>query len=130
MIFDTTKEIGDFGEKRAAHYLRLRGYTVKERNWRYGKGELDIIASTPKSIVFVEVKTRSYAPEASEQAPPPGNAVRADKKRLTRQTAQAYLHLHPTKKSPRMDVIEIFLEKNATRKKPKVLRINHIKGAY
>ena len=59
MIFDTTKEIGDFGETRAVHYLRLRGYTVKERNWRHGKGELDIIAATPKSIVFVEVKTRS-----------------------------------------------------------------------
>ena len=130
MIFDTTKEIGDFGETRAVHYLRLRGYTVKERNWRHGKGELDIIAATPKSIVFVEVKTRSYASEAADEAPPPGNAVRFDKKRLTRQTALAYLHQYPTKKNPRMDVIEVFLEKNPTRKKPKVLRINHIKGAY
>ena len=84
MILHTTKEIGDFGEARAAHYLRLRGYTVKERNWRYGKGELDIIASTPRSIVFVEVKTRSYTPDSAEPVPPPGNAVRADKKRLTR----------------------------------------------
>jgi putative endonuclease len=130
MIFDTTKEIGDFGESRAVHYLRLRGYTVKERNWRYGKGELDIIAATPRSLVFVEVKARSYASEAAEQSPPPGSAVRADKKRLTRQTAQAYLHQHPTKKHPRMDVIEVFLEKNPTRKKPKVIKINHIKGAY
>lgn len=130
MIFDTTKEIGDFGEKRAVHYLRLRGYTVKERNWRHGKGELDIIASTPKTIAFIEVKTRSYTAETTELAPPPGNAVRADKKRLTRQTAQAYLHQHPTKKSPRMDVIEIFLKKDETQKKPKVLKINHIKGAY
>lgn len=130
MIFDTTKEIGDFGEKRAVHYLRLRGYTVKERNWRHGKGELDIIASTPKTVAFIEVKTRSYTTETTELAPPPGNAVRADKKRLTRQTAQAYLHQHPTKKSPRMDVIEIFLKKDETQKKPKVLKINHIKGAY
>ena len=128
--FETTKEIGDFGETCAVHCLRLRGYTVKERNWRHGKGELDIIAATPRYLVFAEVKTRSYDPEAAEQAPPPGNAVKSDKKRLTRQTALAYLHQHPTKKSPRMDVIEVFLEKNTTRKKPKVLKINHIKGAY
>ena len=129
-IFHNAKEIGDFGETRAVHYLRLRGYTVRERNWRHGKGELDIIASTPRYLAFVEVKTRSYDPAAAEIAPPPGTAVRADKKRLTRQTAQAYLHLHPTKKIPRMDVIEIFLEKTEPHKKPKVFKINHIKGAY
>ena len=130
MILHTTKEIGDFGEARAAHYLRLRGYTVKERNWRHGKGEIDIIASTFKDTVFVEVKTRSYDPDAAETAPPPGNAVRADKKRLTRQTAMAYLHQHPTGKQPRMDVIEIWIAKDSEAKKPKVLKINHIKGAY
>ena len=130
MIFQTTKEIGDWGEKRAVHYLRLHGYTVKERNWRYGKGEIDIIASTFKDIVFVEVKTRSYAPDTAKTAPPPGNAVRADKKRLTRQTAMAYLHQHPTSKQPRMDVIEIWISKESDAKKPKILKINHIKGAY
>ncbi len=130
MLLRTTKEIGDMGESRAVHYLRLRGYTVKERNWRYGKGEIDIIASTLREIVFVEVKTRSYQPHDLETAPPPGNAVRADKKRLTRQTANAYLHAHPTHKQPRMDVIEIWIEKNPSKKKPKVLKINHIKGAY
>ena len=129
-IFHNTKEIGDFGETRAVHYLRLRGYTVKERNWRHGKGELDIIAATPRYLVFVEVKTRSYDPLNAADAPPPGTAVRADKMRMTRQTAQAYLHQHPTKRIPRVDVIEIFLEKNTKGKKPKVFKINHIKGAY
>ena len=56
----TTKEIGDYGEKKAVHYLRWHGYTVKERNWRVGKCEIDIIANTWRDIVFVEVKTRSY----------------------------------------------------------------------
>lgn len=130
MLFQTTKEIGDWGEKHAVHYLRLRGYTVKERNWRYGKGEIDIIASTLKEIVFVEVKTRSYDPNSVETAPPPGNAVRVDKKRMTRQTAMAYLHQHPTRRQPRMDVIEIWISKESDAKKPKVLKLNHIKGAY
>ena len=130
MSLDTTKEIGDFGERIAVHYLRLRGYTVKERNWRAGKAELDIIASTLRQIVFVEVKTRSYEPEELDLAPPPSGAVNADKKRLTRGAARAYLYQHPTKRSPRMDVIEIWLQKSHNGKKPKVLRINHIKGAY
>ena len=90
MSLDTTKEIGDFGERIAVHYLRLRGYTVKERNWRAGKAELDIIASTLRRIVFVEVKTRSYEPEELDLAPPPSGAVNADKKRLTRGAARAY----------------------------------------
>ena len=58
MLFRTTKEIGDWGERRAVHYLRLRGYTVKERNWVSGKSEIDIIAATLKDIVFVEVKRK------------------------------------------------------------------------
>lgn len=130
MLFDTTKEIGDWGERYAVHYLRRRGYTVKERNWRAGKNEIDIIATTLFDLVFVEVKTRSYEPSELEFAPPPGSAVKADKKFHTRQGAQSYLHQHPTRKRPRMDVIEIWLEKAPRGANPKVLKINHIKGAY
>ena len=130
MRFENTKEIGDFGETVAVHYLRRRGYTVKERNFRDGKAEIDIIAATLFDIAFVEVKTRSYERDELDFTAPPGNAVRADKKRLTRQAARAYLLSHPTKRHPRMDVIEIWLEKAPTGKKPRVLRINHIKGAY
>ena len=130
MLFDTTKEIGDWGERYAVHYLRRRGYTVKERNWRAGKNEIDIIATTLKSVVFVEVKTRSYEPSQLLTAPPPGSAVKSDKIFHTRQGAKSYLFQHPTRKSPRMDVIEIWLEKGPKGSKPRVLKINHIKGAY
>ena len=127
----TAKQIGDWGEAYAVHHLRRHGYTVKERNWRYEKCELDIIAATLCDIVFVEVKTRSYSPGELEYAKPPGNAVNAKKQRLTRLAARHYLLEHPTHKHPRMDVIEIWLEKSPEgRKKPRVLKINHIKGAY
>ncbi len=130
MLFSTTKQIGDWGERYTVHYLRRRGYTVKERNWRSGKCEIDIIAATLRDLVFVEVKTRSYNAADLSTAPPPGTAVRSEKQRLTRQGAKAYLFQHPTKKRPRMDVIEIWLEKAPAGTKPKVLRINHIKAAY
>lgn len=126
----TTKEIGDFGERKAVHYLRRHGYTVRERNWRTGKAEIDIIATTLFDIAFVEVKTRSYTKDDWKNAPPPGLAVHAEKQRLTRYAAGQYLRANPSKKRPRMDVIEIWLEKNDTAKKPKVLKIHHMKAAY
>ncbi|MBQ8416811.1 MAG: YraN family protein [Clostridia bacterium] len=128
--FDTTKKIGDFGEKIAVRYLRLHGYTVKERNWRTGHMEIDIIASSWRSIAFVEVKTRTYTKETMEIAPPPKTAVRYEKQRLTRRAARQYLFEHPTNKTPRMDVIEIWLLKNSENGKAKVARIHHIKAAY
>ncbi len=131
MIPHTKKEIGDLGERRAVHYLRFHGYTVKERNWRCGKCELDIIASTLRDLVFVEVKTRTYPnEEALRTAPPPSLAVNAEKQRHTRYAAAQYLREHPTGKQPRMDVIEIWLLPSKNGKKPRVARLQHFKGAY
>ncbi len=130
MRLQTAKEIGNWGEKYAVWYLRLHGYRILERNWRHKKGELDIIASTFRELVFVEVKTRSYEEADIDRLAPPSDAVHYNKRRVTRSTAQAYLNRHPTKKQPRMDVIEIWLKKKPKRLSPKVLRLNHIKAAY
>ena len=126
----TKKEIGDFGERKAANFLRLRGYTVKERNWFAGKCEIDIIASTLRDTVFVEVKTRTYSEDAWKDAPPPSLAVDPDKQYHTRRAASEYLRKHPSKKRPRMDVIEVWLSKQTDKKRPKVLKIRHLKAAY
>ncbi len=127
----TTKEIGDWGEQYAVNHLRLHGYTVKERNYRAGHHEIDIIASRFRTIVFVEVKARSYTRDSMEELPPPGHAVDSAKQSFTRRAARQYLYEHPTSKRPRMDVIEIWLEKtDDTSKKPKMLRLRHIQGAY
>ena len=127
----TTKEIGDWGEQYAVNYLRLHGYTVKERNYRAGHHEIDIIASRFRTIVFVEVKARSYTRDSLDELPPPGHAVNTAKQAYTRRAARQYLYEHPTKKQPRMDVIEIWLEKSSDgAKKPKLLRIRHLLGAY
>ena len=124
----TAKETGNLGEALAVSYLRRRGYIIIERNYRAGHHEIDIIARRWKTIVFVEVKTRTYRPEEIETAPPPGNAVRKDKKQFTRQAARQYLYEHYTTHQPRMDVIEIWLV--SKKGKPLVHKIRHIKGAY
>ena len=53
-----TNELGAFGEKKAANYLRLHGYRIVDTNCRYRQGEIDIIAQKRDYIVFVEVKLR------------------------------------------------------------------------
>jgi len=127
---ENTKQIGDFGERMAVRYLRLRGYTIKERNWRSGHMEIDIIAANLSTIAFVEVKTRTYTQETIQTAPPPGSAVKSEKQRLTRHAAKDYLWQKPTKKQPRMDVIEVWLVRDEITGKTKVSKINHIKAAY
>jgi putative endonuclease len=61
--------VGHLGETLAANFLAELGYKILERNVRTPYGEIDLIAEQPsevdadtesrKTIVFVEVKTRT-----------------------------------------------------------------------
>jgi putative endonuclease len=51
--------LGKEGEDRACAFLQRRGYRILGRNVRSGGVEIDIVASRPRLLVFVEVKTRS-----------------------------------------------------------------------
>lgn len=53
------RELGAWGERLAADYLRRRGMVVLERNWRCPQGEIDIVARDGGCLVVCEVKTRS-----------------------------------------------------------------------
>jgi len=55
------KNIGDKGEDNAVNFLVANGYEVLQRNYRYGRGEVDIIALKDAIMVFIEVKTRKNA---------------------------------------------------------------------
>src|ERR687883_218833 len=50
---------GRDGENLAERYLKKKGYVLVERNYRCRGGEVDLIVLDRKTIVFVEVKTRS-----------------------------------------------------------------------
>lgn len=54
----TRKKIGDKGEDNAVNFLFASGYEVLARNYRFGRGEIDIIARKDSVMVFIEVKTR------------------------------------------------------------------------
>ena len=52
-------ELGKKGEQLAVNYLIGKGYKIVERNWRFQKAEIDIIARKADTLISVEVKTRS-----------------------------------------------------------------------
>ncbi len=54
-------EIGTTGEDLACQRLLKSGFTIMERNFRFGKAEIDIIAKNNNFIIAVEVKTRRSA---------------------------------------------------------------------
>jgi putative endonuclease len=50
---------GKIGEKKIQDFLTKKGFIILEKNYRFGKKEIDIIALSPENdLVFVEVKYR------------------------------------------------------------------------
>ncbi|WP_303316411.1 YraN family protein [Flavivirga abyssicola] len=52
-------ELGKKGEQLAIDFLLKNGYNILERNYRFDKAEVDIIAQQNDTLAIIEVKTRS-----------------------------------------------------------------------
>lgn len=52
-------ELGKKGEQLAVDFLLQHGYTIVDRNYRFSKAEVDIIAKKDGILAIIEVKTRS-----------------------------------------------------------------------
>ena len=52
-------ELGKKGEQLAVDFLQKNNYTIVERNYRFDKAEVDIIAQLKDTLAIIEVKTRS-----------------------------------------------------------------------
>ncbi len=111
--------IGKEGEKLAQAYLKKNGYQIIETNYRYGRGEIDIIAEINNMLVFVEVKTKKHGDFGD-----PINWVRRGKQRQIGTVARGYLYeKNITDKDCRFDVITLTWEAGA-------YKINHIENAF
>ena len=124
--YDANK-VGKKGEKYAARYLKKQHCRILARNYRAGRNELDLVVRDGKYIAFVEVKARAF--DTAEQAAlhRPSAAVNAQKRHRTVDAAYAYLRAHPTTLCPRLDVVEVWLDRS---KRLKPFRIHHIPGAF
>lgn len=125
-----TTEVGRYGESVACYYLQSKKFKIVAQNYYASHNEIDIIAENKQYIIFVEVKTRSCASERDLAFGTPAMAVTASKQRRTVAAAQSYLAEHPTSKTPRMDVLEIYLSKSKNGFPSEVLKINHIEDAF
>ena len=121
------QDVGKRGEKIAARYLKKKGYRVVGKNLHFGKNELDLVVKSKDFLAFVEVKTRSYEQKEDAEQHRPALAVDQEKRVRTVQAAKAYLRAHPTSLCPRLDVIEVYLDRQ-NRNKP--FKINHIEAAF
>ena len=110
-----TKLLGRFGEDTAAEYLRKNGYRILCRNFRTRLGEIDVIASKGKYMVFAEVKLRKDASFAEAR-----EFVTRSKQRKIMATAQLWLQRHANALQPRFDVIEVYAPQGADTPKPEV----------
>ena len=115
------KTKGNWGEERAARYLRLRAYQILERNYRCRLGEIDLIARRGRFLVFAEVKLRKSDRFAEARE----FVTRAKQERILA-TAQLWMQEHETTLQPRFDVIEIYAPEGPDAR----VRVNHIENAF
>jgi putative endonuclease len=117
---EDAKESGRRGEELACTFLVKKGYDIVKRNFRFGHGEIDIIARKEDLLIFVEVKTRTNY-EFGE----PELAITKSKQKQIIKIAKAYLYINEIYNMQcRFDVVAIMLEKY---KEP---RLNHIENAF
>jgi putative endonuclease len=100
---DRRRLLGQSSEALAAAFLRLSGYRIVQLNYRTPLGEIDIIATEGKVLVFVEVKARRSTRRGSPKA-----AVTPAKRRKISMVALTYLKSNgQADRSGRFDVVSI-----------------------
>ncbi len=111
-------DLGNQGEKIAAHFIIKKGYRILETNWRYNKDEIDIIAMDGKELVIVEVKTRS-----TETFGFPEDAVDKNKEKFLIRATEKYIEENNLDVDVRFDIVSIIHNRNN-------ITIRHFEDAF
>lgn len=109
-----SKKLGKKGERKAARYLKIKGWKIVKKNYVNPFGEIDIIASKQNVLAFIEVKTRS-----SDKFGTPSQAVNESKKSKYVQGAKFFFYKREMNCAVRFDIIEVYQG-----------QINHIENAF
>ena len=113
--------LGQRGENAAAHFLCQSGYKIVARGYRDKLGELDLIVLDGRTVVFVEVKTRT-----NHDAGHPAESITHDKQRRLTRLALLYLKRHRLlDQSARFDVIAVTWPEHAAQPE-----IEHYRNAF
>jgi len=117
------RRLGTAGEQIAADHLARRGFQILDRNYRTRWGELDIVASDGRQIVFCEVKCRV----ANRFGRDPLESVHPAKRAQVRRMAGRWLaeRQHARVSDLRFDAIGVTLSPDGT-----LLRLDHVEAAF
>ncbi|WP_109301707.1 YraN family protein [Aquimarina sp. AU474] len=110
--------LGRKGEEIAIKFLIDKGYQVLEKNYRYLKSEVDIIAKIKNVIVVVEVKTRS-TPDFGN----PQDFVKPKQIQSLVKAIDHYITEHDLDAEVRFDIVAIIRNKAGT-------KIEHLEDAF
>ncbi len=111
-------DLGKKGEELAIEYLIKKGYLVLEKNYRFQKAEVDIIAEKNDLLICVEVKTRS-----DNYFGNPQDFVNQKKVKLLVSAMNNYITEKDLDLEIRFDIIAIIKSKEN-------FEIQHIKNAF
>lgn len=110
--------LGQLGEDLAAEYLLKNGYKILERNWRFQKAEVDIIAQKENILAVIEVKTRTSSDFGNPQ-----DFVNPKKIKLMVNAINEYVVSKNLDVSVRFDIIGILHQNNET-------QLEHLEDAF
>ena len=111
-------ELGKKGEQLAVDFLLKNGYNVLERNYRFDKAEVDIIARLNDILAVIEVKTRSSADFGNPQ-----DFVKPKQIQRLVKAVYAYIIVNGLDVEVRFDIIAIVKKGNA-------FNIEHLENAF
>lgn len=111
-------ELGKKGEQLAVDFLLKNKYEIIERNYRFDKAEVDIIAQKDKILAIIEVKTRSTVDFGNPQDFVKPKQIKNLVKAVDEYINENYLDIEV-----RFDIIAIVKEK-------KGFSIEHLENAF
>jgi putative endonuclease len=111
-------ELGKKGEQLAIDFLIKNDYRILEKNYRYLKAEVDIIAQKEQTLAAIEVKTRT-----SDYFGNPEEFVNPKKIKLLLSAIDNYVVERDLDVEVRFDIIAIIINKKET-------KIEHLEDAF
>jgi putative endonuclease len=111
-------ELGKKGEQLAVDFLLEKGYTIVERNYRFDKAEVDIIAKLKDILAIVEVKTRTGTDFGNPQ-----DFVKPKQIQRLVKAVDEYVKVNSLDVEIRFDIIAIVKEKQQ-------FKLEHLENAF
>ncbi len=112
-------EFGKEGEEIATNFLIEKGYSIKCKNYRHLKSEIDIIAQKGNILAIVEVRARS-----NDRIIPIAATITKKKIKLLVWGANHYVTSH------NLDDVEVRFDIITILKNRKIFKIEHLESAF